>query len=63
MTDNELRVLKGFLGLNELQKANVIDRLTTYQNASILTKHAIEISIKSQASVGPKNSICDCCGR
>ncbi|WP_394992676.1 hypothetical protein [Emticicia sp.] len=63
MTDRENKVMKGFLGLTTTERVNFINELNGYQNADYYRKNIVEREVQQKASVGPKNTICDCCGR
>lgn len=61
MTDNALRVLKGFTHLSAEEKSDVISVIRRYHDSDYYGKQSMLNQIQSN-SVGPKNSICGCCG-
>lgn len=65
MTEKGSKVLKGFLGLNSTERIDFIEELNRYQSAGVgsVQRQALESEVRQKASLGPKNSICDCCGR
>ena len=63
MNDKENKVFKGFLGLSSTEKDNLIKELSKYQNATYTQRQITEREVQYTSSVGPKNTICDCCGR
>jgi hypothetical protein len=63
MNENVYKVLNGFMKLTDAEKSLFIAELNKYQQASIFEKQAIRESVKLKSSVGPKNTICTCCGR
>jgi hypothetical protein len=67
MTFKVAKVLRGFIKLSSSEKIEMINELNKYQSAGIYEKDRIEkqveIDVEKSMSVGPKNSICECCGR
>lgn len=63
MTNKGSKVLRGFTGLNNIEREDFIKELNKYLAAGNIQRQELEREIRLQASVGPKNSICDCCGR
>ena len=63
MNENVYKVLMGFIKLSETEKALFITEINKYQQASYTDKLSLKESIRLKSSVGPKNSICGCCGR
>ena len=63
MNENVYKVLNGFIKLSESEKTLFINQLNEYQRASFNEKSSITESVRLKSSVGPKNSICGCCGR
>lgn len=63
MNENAYKVLMGFIKLSASEKTVFIEEVNKYQNAGFNEKSLIIERIQLKASVGPKNSICTCCGR
>lgn len=63
MIEKVSKVLKGFLGLNSIEREEFIRELNMYQNSGYIQRQEFEREVRHKASVGPKNTICDCCGR
>lgn len=63
MNDKEIKVMRGFLGLTDTEKINILKEINNYQSSGPYTRQTIETDIRYKSSVGPKNTICDCCGR
>jgi thymidine kinase len=65
MNENVARVLRGFLNLTTDEKAEFIRELNRYQGLQYdFQQKAFMEQVETRAdSVGPKNSICSCCGR
>lgn len=65
MNEKTARVLRGFLNLTPLEKEEFLRELNRYQGLQLdFQKKAFQEQIEKRAdSVGPKNSICSCCGR
>lgn len=68
MTDNKnvLKVLKGFIELNEFEKQILIRELNEFVGKSEFGKAQTrnEIIVKMSASLGPTNDRnCPCCGK
>jgi hypothetical protein len=63
MNENVYKVLMGFIKLTDAEKALFITELNKYQQAGYYDKINLRESFNSKSSVGPKNSICTCCGR
>lgn len=64
MTERVLTVLKGFISLSPTEKEEFIREVNRYLNAKSWEKPDLEKGInESYRSIGPKNTICACCGR
>ncbi|MCU0350619.1 MAG: hypothetical protein MUF43_07295 [Flavobacterium sp.] len=63
MNENVARVLRGFINLSDIDKAAFIDELNRYQRGSYIERQNINESVQRKSSVGPKDSVCQCCGR
>ena len=63
MNENVYKVLTGFTKLTDAEKSLFITELNKYQQAGYIDKITLRESFSSKSSVGPKNSICTCCGR
>lgn len=63
MNENVYKVLNGFIKLTEAEKTLFITEINKYQNAGYNDKQIITENVRIKCSVGPKNSICTCCGR
>jgi hypothetical protein len=63
MNENAYKVLMGFTKLSDSEKSVFIKEINKFQNAGFSEKQMISESFRMKASVGPKNSICTCCGR
>lgn len=63
MNEKVAKVLRGFINLSATEKAEFIRELTRYQSSGIVDKSIMERTINESASIGPKDSICTCCGR
>ena len=62
MNQKEIRIIKGFLGLSSSEREKVIKEINRYRNLNYSERLDFEKMIKN-SSVGPKYTICDCCGR
>jgi hypothetical protein len=49
--------------LTDAEKTLFITELNKYQQAGLIEKQNLRESVRIKCSVGPKNSICTCCGR
>ncbi len=63
MNENVYKVLNGFVKLSDAEKALIIAEIIKYQNAGYSEKQVITENVRIKCSLGPKNSICTCCGR
>jgi len=63
MNENVYKVLMGFIKLSDTKKSLFITEINRYQQSSYTEKLSLNESIRLKSSVGPKNSICGCCGR
>lgn len=63
MNENVYKVLNGFMKLTDAEKTLFINELNKYQQAGLIEKQNLRESVRIKCSVGPKNSICTCCGR
>ena len=63
MTEKVAKVLNGFTNLTLAEREEFIKELTRYRNSTSWEKPEIERDIQKGMSVGPKNTICTCCGR
>lgn len=63
MNDKENKVMLGFIGLNSTEKENFIRELNKFQNAGYSQRQITESEVRYKSSVGPKNTICEYCGR
>lgn len=63
MNENVYKVINGFIKLTEAEKTLFITEINKYQNAGYNDKQIITENVRIKCSVGPKNSICTCCGR
>lgn len=63
MNENVYKVLNGYIKLSDAEKNLFIAEINKYQNAGYGEKQVITESVRIKCSVGPKNSICTCCGR
>jgi len=63
MNENVYKVLNGFIKLSDSEKSLFVKELVKYQEAGFYEKQNINESVKLKSSLGPKNSICTCCGR
>lgn len=62
MNESAYKVLVGFTKLTESEKAIFIAEINKYQRSSEYAKIELSRTFSSK-SVGPKNTICTCCGR
>lgn len=63
MNEKSYKVLKGFIELSDSEKSTFIEEINKYQNAGYIERQRLYESVKLKSSLGPKNSICTCCGR
>lgn len=63
MSDKVLKVLRGYINLTASEKVELITELNKYIESSAYGKQIIEENVQKSFSVGPKNTICNCCGR
>lgn len=63
MNENVYKVLNGYIKLSDAEKTLFVEEINKYQNAGYSEKQVITESVRIKCSVGPKNSICTCCGR
>lgn len=63
MNENAYKVLMGFIKLTDAEKSVFVAEINKYQNAGYSEKQVITESVRLKSSVGPKNSVCTCCGR
>ena len=63
MNENVYKVLNGFMKLTDAEKTLFITELNKYQQAGLIEKQNLREIVRIKCSVGPKNSICTCCGR
>ncbi|QIP16844.1 hypothetical protein G8759_31485 [Spirosoma aureum] len=65
MNEKVARVLRGFLNLTPLEKDEFIRELNRFQNLQYdFQRNSFKEQVEAKSdSVGPKNSICSCCGR
>lgn len=63
MNENVYKALNGFIKLSESEKTLFFTEINKYQNAGYNDKQIITENVRIKCSVGPKNSICTCCGR
>ena len=64
MTTKVAKVLKGFIKLSPSERLEFINELNKYQRESSLqSKKIFEDDVQRLAALGPKDTICDCCGR
>ncbi len=63
MTEKVSKILRGFLGLTSTERDEFIKELERYQKSSYYDKLEFERYVRQKSSLGPKNTICDCCGR
>jgi hypothetical protein len=63
MNENVYKVLNGFIKLSDSEKSLFIKEINKYQEAGYSEKQNIYENVRFKSSVGPKNSICTCCGR
>lgn len=63
MNEKAYKVLKGFIELSDSEKSTFIEEINKYQNAGYVERQRLYESVKLKSSLGPKNSICTCCGR
>lgn len=62
MNENAYKVLVGFTKLTASEKAKFIEEINKYLQSSEYGKVELTRTFSSK-SVGPKNTICTCCGR
>ena len=62
MNENAYKVLIGFTKLTDAEKAVFIAEINKYQKSSEYGRIELTRTFSSK-SVGPKNTICTCCGR
>ena len=63
MNQNEIKVMRGFLSLSNEEQQNFLKELDGYYKLDSSLKLDFKRLVESRASVGPKNTICGCCGR
>ena len=63
MTEKVAKVMKGFINLNEIEKEELLKEINYYQKMGPSSRRIIEEEVRMKSSLGPKNSICEYCGR
>lgn len=63
MNEKAYKVLVGYTKLNTLEQQEFLRELGKYRNASIYERTSLQESFNRKSSVGPKDSVCTCCGR
>lgn len=63
MNEKAYKVLKDFIELSDSEKSIFIKEINKYQNAGYAERQRLYESVRLKSSLGPKNSICTCCGR
>lgn len=63
MNEKVAKVLKGFINLSESEKNDFINDLNKYQRSDYYDRGVQKRLVEERASVGPKDSVCTCCGR
>ena len=55
--------MRGYINLTPTEQTELIAELNKYIQSSAYGKQVIEEDVQKSFSVGPKNGICNCCGR
>ncbi len=64
MSEDSLIVLKGLLSLSVIEQRDIMQKFSQYGRADDGEKRLMERRILNEIrSLGPKDSICPCCGR
>lgn len=63
MNENVERVLNGFFKLSQDERSRLLNEITLYSGKTYSERSIQEKQVEQRSSVGPKNSICKCCGR
>lgn len=63
MNEKAYKVLVGFTKLNYAEQLEFIQELTKYRQAGVYERSTLQESFARKSSVGPKDSVCTCCGR
>lgn len=63
MNEKVYKVLMGFIRLSESERALFIEELNKFQRSDYFDKQTLKEGFEKRASVGPKDSVCTCCGR
>jgi hypothetical protein len=63
MNEKAYKVLVGFTKLNYAEQQEFIQELTKYRQAGIYERSTLQEGFQRKSSVGPKDSVCTCCGR
>lgn len=66
MEERTYNVLRGFANLDERQKKLFIQEIRNYERLFYQYEKdnfKRRVTEKASASIGPKSTICDCCGR
>jgi len=62
MNESVINVLRGFIHLSEQDRREFLREVTAYTNQGYLQKAQTERLVE-QRNTGPKNTLCNCCGR
>lgn len=64
MNEKVAKVLRGFINLTDSDKIDFINDLNKYQRGDSYDKNVTKRLVEERSSsVGPKDSVCTCCGR
>jgi len=63
MRDKVITLMKAYIEMTPQEKDEFIRELNDYHRKDNYYKRLYENEIRKSFSVGPKNSICACCGR
>lgn len=63
MNEKAYKVLVGYTKLNALEQDEFLRELVKYRNAGTYERGTLQESFSRKSSVGPKDSVCTCCGR
>lgn len=57
------QLLRAFTKLNDSERSQFLTEVAKFQSAPYYDKERLKNNINERAGVGPKDSICSCCGR
>ena len=65
MTDSGKKVLAGFARLSDMERREVIERMSEFTNATVERRAQLREGFEKSAGViaGPVSTGCPCCGR